>query len=433
MTLQHWLKMTDGGTFSTRSSSLKRVDLALAQHGAMKSPATLAALRTALISWMGEKGSDWKSSIRNKHHAVDDLHRQVMNLPELKKSGEEMVGLSEVMREQQLLLDKLFLHAKLSFKPGYLSLLGKQARDTKINAGMLQHQIKGLTKTKTTATRISSGITANGLFSSLLEPVAAAMRDEVKRIVLEIMPGVLVQLAAEIAPCLGIITSGGSALVGYITLAKSQYQLDQMQMHQERMLVLDNPAKALDAIVVVFRRERNAVGAAAAINTAAFGVKAAGFFLDLGSATSAVAGLASTIAKLAITIRTIVRDITERNEANRLMLHPIQVSIFKECPIIGAYYVCCAPTSVLVNAVFTRWWKHGVKGEIERNVAHHVAPVRESARALIKDYRFEITTLKRFPGVLAENSDNLKAMEKNKGKSGMDSISGPALTAPRTG
>ena len=424
MSYQYWMKHTAGGTFTVRSGLLRTVDAALAKYDKTKSPGDLELVKKSLLAWMQDKGSDWKSSIRNKFHAVDDLYRQVTGLPVLAKTGEEMLALSHVQMEQAALLDKLFLMQTLDFRAGIFGkLLGgnsgigqKVLLKTKVlGAG---ENIRVLAKSGQTAQQASSGI-----FSTMLEPIAVGLRDEVKNLVLEAMPGFMATLAAEAAPFLGLITSGGSAAIGYATLARAQYRVDQSEMHARRMLVLDNPEKALAAITLLFQRERNNEAIKASINTASFGAKAAGVFLDLGTATNAAVGLAASIAKLANAVRIIWRDVEERKEANELMKRPITPDIFKAAPVVGAYYVCCAPTSVLVNSIFTRWWKHGVRGEIERSVAKHVTPMRESARDLIHIDRFMIKALQNYPGVVVRNEKALEVMEKRMKNSRMDNMS----------
>ena len=76
-----WMKYTYGGVTSIRSSQLKAIDAALS--GCHGSPTTenLDRLRTAIVGWMQKEGPRWKSSVRNRYRAVDDLHKQSMGIP----------------------------------------------------------------------------------------------------------------------------------------------------------------------------------------------------------------------------------------------------------------------------------------------------------------------------------------------------------------
>src|SRR6188768_453591 len=80
MTHKEWMKLTYGGITSIRSSKLKLVDAALEKYHKEPTPAKLDVLRQALMGWMGDKGANWKTSVRNGHNAVETLHKQVMGL-----------------------------------------------------------------------------------------------------------------------------------------------------------------------------------------------------------------------------------------------------------------------------------------------------------------------------------------------------------------
>jgi hypothetical protein len=96
------------------------------------------------------------------------------------------------------------------------------------------------------------------------------------------------------------------------------------------------------------------------------------------------------------------------------------MTIFQTCPLVGAYYVCCAPTSALVNQIYERWWQAEWRGDVERAVVKHLEPIRARARHVIREHRFVINELNRHPGVLMRNDAELEAMKKRMGKTGME-------------
>jgi hypothetical protein len=95
----------------------------------------------------------------------------------------------------------------------------------------------------------------------------------------------------------------------------------------------------------------------------------------------------------------------------------VDVRAFEVSPILGAYYVCCVPTSVLVNQILERFGRGSWQAEVEHTVQQHVEPLRIQARILIRDHRFVIRGLERFPGMLTRNEDNIAAMMKRAGVS----------------
>jgi hypothetical protein len=121
-----WLKYTDGGFTSIRSSQLKAIDAALLRWHQSQTPANLDALRGAVVAWISKEGPAWKSSKRNKFHAVEDLHAQVMDLPVPKRTGEAMVALSYVRDESRAIVTDLFRGKRLEWRKTFGEKLGQQ-------------------------------------------------------------------------------------------------------------------------------------------------------------------------------------------------------------------------------------------------------------------------------------------------------------------
>lgn len=225
----------------------------------------------------------------------------------------------------------------------------------------------------------------------------------------------MVKLTASVAPFIGVFTAGAGMLWNLKNAVQNEYRRDQAEKHHQQSLSVGHPDQAIEAIIRILKRERNADAISCSVSLGAFVGMLAG-----GTATNAPIGLAANLLKLVNIIRIIVRDVLEKNAGNDLMREGPQITAFETCPILGAYYVCCVPTSVLVNEIFLRWWKGGWKGEVEKTVTKHIQPLREQARRLIGEHRFVIDELQRYPGVLAPNQ---KAIEEMKSGPKMPSIS----------
>jgi hypothetical protein len=245
---------------------------------------------------------------------------------------------------------------------------------------------------------------------------------EVTAEVVKLIPTFMTELAASLTPFLGVITSAAGVLKSSYALIRDEYRVEQMRMHQERSLAVEDPARAMEAITRMLERERTNEVFNVTRGIAECGGKLAGVLADGGTATTAAIGLASAVLKLINILRLVLRDVTERRAANRLMLSATITGpdLFDACPVMGAYMICCVPTSVMLNSIFDRFFERGVLGEIERTTKHHLVPIRDQARRLVQEHRFWIPELASYPGVLSVNKKKLKEMMKKKGKTGME-------------
>lgn len=440
MTVERWLKYTDGGLTSIRSGRLKAVDSALAQYHKSKSPADLDRLRSALVGWMQDKGTDWKSSVRNRHHAVDDLYREVMGVA-VTKSGAEMVALSHLQDESRALIETLFRNRKLEWRNGFLGKLGDRKLEALFTVGneglnaaaSTDEAIRGDDSFGPTAQRGAiegarqaapyakagarvAAAPAMLLFNTL---VPADARHEVLMALAKVYPDFMEKLVASMIPFAGVIVAGGVLAKDLKKLAAEAYHLNRTRMHVERSLAVREPESAMRALTRILERERNASALEASLSLVEFGSKLATTLVDGGSATGPAISAAAGVVKLGNIIRVIVRDVQEKNAANRAMANGINITVFETCPLVGAYYVCCAPTSALVTEIYDRWWHPEWRGDVERTVTRHIEPIRERARHVIHEHRFVIPGLERYPGVLKVNEKELAAMHARMGKTGM--------------
>ena len=153
-------------------------------------------------------------------------------------------------------------------------------------------------------------------------------------------------------------------------------------------MALYQPA-ALDALARFLERERNQDAYAMSVSLAEFGSKLAATLADGGTASNAAIGLTANLLKLMNIVRIVVRDVREKNAANQAMMTRVDAGIFDICPVVGAYLICCAPTSVLVNTLFdSRFGEPGWQDHVEIAVRRHLAPRQEQARRVVCAHRF---------------------------------------------
>jgi hypothetical protein len=433
MTHAQWMKLTYGGLTSIRSSQLKKVDSCLAEYHKSKTPANLDALQKALVGWMQKEGAKWKSSVRNKYGAVADLYKQVMGLPGVAKTAEGIVALSHVRDEARAIVTELFRGKTLDWRPGILKKLATTKSTALNNLRSFESNVNGVSHGAVRqaaqggahalrgqvfgAPSGSSGL-AESFYQTL---VPADLLGEVTALMARELPTFMKDLAASLTPFVGVITSGAGTFANVCKTVRDQYRLEQARMHHERSLSMGEPDKAIEGLISILERERTAQGARTAIGAAEFTGKLAGTLADGGTVTNAAIGLAANLANLTLLVLEVVRDVKERKEANKLMSSPrgVDAKVFTASPILGAYLICCAPTSVLVNTVFERFFEQGWRGEVERTVAKHIKPLGVQARRVVMEHRFWIPALQNFPGMLTVNKKKLKEMEQRKGKTGM--------------
>jgi hypothetical protein len=419
MSHARWMKYTDGGMTSIRSKELKAIDAAVLRYNNTKATADLDALRLAITAWMDKEGARWKSSIRNKYNAVDDLDKQSRGLPTMITSDE----FKAVRNASKDIVDQLFRGKTLDWKPDFfVKLVRDRWNDRPVDwnpkmlsgagnnrVGVLTNAYSVTTNSLQVAGKASAPQMAKELFHSIVPSEHVV---EVSALLAKEMPSFMHEFTASLIPFAGVAVTAGSAVVSAVKTGYYLFQLDDARVHAARSLSVDEPAAAINALIRILERERNYNATSASISTTAFVGKLAGILADGGTATNAAIGLAAGAAKFLNNLKMIVRDVIERSEANKRMQRGgINAEIFEVCPIVGAYLILCVPTSVMVNTVFSHVTEHGWRGDVERTVARHIIPLQSHARNVIANHRFEIVALKNYPGMFAVNENKLAQMQ----------------------
>jgi len=419
MSHARWMKYTYGGVTSIRSSQLKAIDAALGRYHGAPTQENLDKLRTAIVGWMQKEGPNWKSSVRNRYHAVDDLHKQSMGIPVPPREASEIIGFSYVRAESRTIVDDLFRGATMDWKPGILPKLADNKFGLSLNAA---DAAKNAASLKPSSAGVAAKATemAQKAFDTLVPYTVAG---EVGLALARVMPHFMKELVASMVPFAAIPTTGAVAVYNGIQTIYREYLIDDVRTHQARSLSADEPAAAIQALIRMLERERNYYAYSASVSLAAFVGQLTGVLVDGGTVSTAAVGLASNVAKLANIIRIIVEDVKEKSAANKKM-HSMQVTgeIFNTCPLVGAYLILCVPTSVMLNTVFDRIaeHEHGWRGDVERTVQRHLIPLQNAARRVVQEHRFFIPALTNYPGMFVRNEQKLEEMEKRKGKTGME-------------
>ena len=435
MSHTEWMKQTYGGPATSRSTKLKAIDSALQNYHSSPNPNNLQSLQGALSAWMQEKGADWRTSVRNKHNAIENLYRQVAGM---EGATVDRHGKQALQREARQVVNTLFQGAEITWKTIFTRELQERKQTDLLWAPYEQYKISasnvkvGLAGNSTGLAINSVGVdtfrhtgnaagpTAKAASKLIDSVVPASIKVEVLHALTTIIPSFHAQFAAAVMPMAGLLTAGGAAIWNAGGALVQQYSISQARTHAERSLAGLEAGQAIDAMIRILVRERNMSIFNMSTSLTEFGGKLAGLAIDGGVASTAAVGLAANIVKLMNIIRIIARDVQEKNAANSKMREGrVGISIFETCPLAGCYLVCCAPTSVLVSLILERFGEHGWMDTVERAKSRHVEPLQAQAREVIKSHRFEILRLRNFPGLLEINQGELDRMAASVGKTGM--------------
>jgi hypothetical protein len=430
MSYKEWIKDTKGSIGKPRSAALKAVDVALEKFDKVKTSPNKDAVTKALVAWQMTKGNNWKTSVRNKSNAVENLYRQLTGLG----GSANMVALSHIRDESRAIVTDLFLHKKVVFRPGLLTKIAGNKLKSKVkvvkSSGKVVKNITTLSISSSSSSSTSNSAAASSRAMALSKKIShdlipSNIRVDVLSAMSKIMPTFAVELQAACLPFVGVIFSGGSVCYSGYQVAQAAYKQENSKTHVKLSLSTEEPEAAFKALILMLERKTQQKTEKFAKGLADFGSKLASTLADGGTATNAAIGLASGLIKLLMILRIVVRDIQERNAANVVLKQPIiGVELFEANPLMGAYLICCAPTSVLVNTMLDskNFNKPGMMDKVEQATKKHLKPLKSRARSLITEHRMYIPGLQNFPGLLKKNKKNLKDMMARNGKTGMQGL-----------
>ncbi|WP_299872428.1 hypothetical protein [uncultured Cocleimonas sp.] len=405
---------------STYSRTRKRSEFLVALDDSLKAPQIKENVKVALDRWIFDqksKAKDWRESVRNSKGAVTELYRAVYDNRNLSK--EEIEAMDYIGRQQKLALCKQFEGKKLSFKSN--NLVGMYQQRAKNKMDTLKLGLSGAktvgTTTKSTLENISGlvDVAGNGGKIASNAADAAKMKKNIENLLKNLCPGkdpdkVLKGLGlggtskftAEVMPVVGLVTSGGKAVIGWIGVAKTVY--DKKGMTDSRYAFApEDPSAAFDAILTLLNREIASKTVAASKSTVAFTGKTLGFFCDAGAVTGPVVGLLELLAEIIQTIVEYVRDLLEVDRANELLrIGYLNLDLFRVCPILGCYYLVIQDHSTIINMAVADYGSPQFVFDSEKLI-NKVRPVLERSRTYIQESRFEIANMEKAKGIATEN------------------------------
>lgn len=421
-----WMKDTHSLT-SPRSALLKALDDVIDRYGKTPSAQNKEAIRAALDKWrfdQSRQGKDWRKSVRNEKGAVTNLYRALTDLDKRKLTREELEAMQYIARMQATALQRQFDGKELKFKGstllGLASNTSSKWQKFKGASAVLAVGAPGAASAANTGRKLAQGVSlvhqvggAGATAASQRSMLGVVMK--IKELCRELCPGRdpdqvfqalhlgnMEQFAADLAPFVGAISSGGKAITGWIGVIKQQYGRYKLQDVRQAIAPGD-PEAAFDALAALLDREIASAAGRAAVRTGAFTAKTAGAFADAGAVTGPVVGVLEILAEVIQSIVEYVRDYKECEAANQLLrVGALNLELFGVCPILGCYFLVIQDHSTIINFAVGEYGTENWMFDVEKLVTK-VQRVLEKCRELIRLSRLEISGMAGAKGLVEEN------------------------------
>ncbi len=407
---EYWMQLTNAGMFSVRNNALREVDQALKRFHQTQSPFDKQSTLAALQKWITAEGNNWKHSVRNRYSGIEILQADLTGNRMIQLSAAEQAAWAFIRDESKQVLRKIFHGRTLEWRSGIFSKL-KGCLETIYDTGM--HMPFDAMTVDSFAKGDDQVFTRRKLAKEIFDKIVPPqVQDAVVKALEYILPDFFEQFAISMIPFIGALHSATGAVRSTAEAIGKQIVLERTQNHAHNSFAHGEPFQATQAMIKILHRERNNAAFGASVDLGAMTAKIVGTLVDGGTLSVAVTGLATASIKLMNMIHIVTRDCLERHHANEMLSKTFDASVFDKCPILGAYMICCAPSSVLMNGLIQTGPSVGWRGKAEHAWKNHWIPLRMEAQELIKNHRFVINSLANSPGVLDVNHENLDKMMK---------------------
>lgn len=429
-TYDQWLKATSSLT-SPRSDFLKKVDEALKIYNLAPSPANREALKQAFDRWRFEQskqGKDWTKSVRNSKGAATNLYRALIDVDKRRLTPEEIEAMKYISHAQAMALAKQFEGKQLRFKPN--TVVGtaqgvsskwetfKNGASSVATVGSKGYSVYSKIENIQSGVKLlHQGGKAAAINASKtgMEKNFSTIEAKIREFCKELCPGIdpnhiftalhlggVEHFAANLAPFVGTISSGGKAIVGWVGVARKAYGLYDMKGYAYAFAPQD-PSAAFDAVLELMKRQLHSTIAKASVATVAFTGKALGVWADGGAVTGPALGLLELLAEIFQTIVEYVRDYKECLAANEaLRVGALNLDLFKTSPILGCYFLVVQDHSTIINFAVGEYGTPNWMFDVEQLIPK-VNKVLEKSRELLRESRLEIPDMSKVKGLVEQN------------------------------
>lgn len=224
---------------------------------------------------------------------------------------------------------------------------------------------------------------------------------------------VVKDLIAEVTPVLGVVTSTVKLGKAAKTVAQDAYNLYKSDDYKRGFLRGD-PYAAAEAVQAIIKRDLAKHSVKLARQATATGMKIAGLFADMGTATTASVGVANALAGLGLQLASLGIDIKDMRAGNKRLARPdaLDLTVFEDCPILGCYLLTCADTSLVANFFVADIGLPGWMDRVEQMKKKQMDPLLKIATKCIDSSRLQLEGLSADKGTHAKKGF-FASMKKN--------------------
>lgn len=332
-------------------------------------------------------------------------HGSVKHSVQSLQAKADQIALQTMMEARRDFIPNLFKNARIAYKAGQnpAAEVKKAGKDFQSNGKAIVEGLEGdirdgrsvLPKgTPQKAVDVAKAKDLGMRAFQLLGEVDPADFDALEGTIVELAGDIFTDLGSSLLPLVGTAKAGYKA--GNAATRAGMKQKDVHGTKQARkVLIQGDPEKAIQSVQRLLERERNLLAAEAGVAAVKLGADVAGYFVDLGIASTVATSCAEAVGRLALHIRMIVRDANEMKAGNELLrTNRLDSAIFEECPLLGAYAVASAETSDLVGFLGGDPQRHGFTlDDLTKLVKKYNDPLVRNATQVISKSRLTVTGL----------------------------------------
>lgn len=259
-------------------------------------------------------------------------------------------------------------------------------------------------KLGSTGTKTAAIITAPGVKQAVEDFVRqCADIEDLEDIVAAIGSEALKEIVGEIAPFVGVVVSTVKLAQAAKAVVEDGYNLYQHSYYRDGFRPGD-PAAAAQSVRTIIERDLTRHSIDAARQAAATGAKIGGLFADFGTGTSAIIGLANSLAALGLKLYALGLDIKDWRAGNKILTQPQTLSLdcFNKCPVLGCYLITCSDTSSVANFFVADIGLPGWMDKVEAMKKKQMEPLIQIAKKEIKRSPIQLEGLRSDKGAHAE-------------------------------
>jgi hypothetical protein len=423
-----WMKETNVGLTSTRSTALKKLDKSIEEYSKVSTDANAYKIAAALTQWDKSRGADAALSGRDKSGAVATLRVQLASAGisadgyrAANFSPAEIAALKFQSEERRKVLNKVFEHSDVVFvgkKPEVSTALAKlKAYETKAKAANQMRTSMGSqsnssssSSSSSTNTATSSSLTSAG---TALQAVIKELKESFTKLVSECFEvmlanfdeiasklvgighylfGLVTDLIGTVAPFVGHILDAKKMIIGWAKVAKNANTIYDIGKRQYAV-DFGAPTSAFQGLQSCMDQEQRQQMLIAGNATLTFAAKTGAAFADGGAGTGTAIGIVSALAEFTRQLYQLASEwkATKRVKAALRGHEPLDLGIFKTYPLMGCYMLTSATLSDIIplDCFGTPGWMD----VIEDRKKNDIDKILEKAQSLIQSSPFEFTNL----------------------------------------